>query len=164
MTALKAMVLAAIVFLTACGTDEIKLESERPPETLYNRGMALLTSGDGPEAIRARLRRDLDNAKWLADQIEAAADWQLLVPLNLQTVCIRHQPVGLEGEALDTHTLNWVNEINQSGKAFMSLALLDGRWMVRISIGVEATTLEHLQKLWSLIQATAEKHHRQGQV
>ena len=117
---------------------------------------------DGPEAIRARLRRDLDNAKWLADQIEAAADWQLLVPLNLQTVCIRHQPVGLEGEALDTHTLNWVNEINQSGKAFMSPALLDGRWMVRISIGVEATTLEHLQKLWSLIQATAEKHHRQS--
>jgi aromatic-L-amino-acid decarboxylase len=117
---------------------------------------------DGPEAIRARLRRDLDNAKWLADQIEAAADWQLLVPLNLQTVCIRHQPVGLEGEALDTHTLNWVNEINQSGKAFMSPALLNGRWMVRISIGVEATTLEHLQKLWSLIQATAEKHHRQS--
>ena len=117
---------------------------------------------DGPEAIRARLRRDLENAKWLAGQIETAADWQLLVPLNLQTVCIRHQPVGLEGEALDTHTLNWVNEINQSGKAFMSPALLDGRWMVRISIGVEATTLEHLQKLWSLIQATAEKHHRQS--
>ncbi len=46
------MAAAAIVFLTACGSNDIKLEGERPPETLYNQGMTLLTSGDGSEAIR----------------------------------------------------------------------------------------------------------------
>ena len=46
------MAAAAMLFLTACGSTEVKLETDRPPETLYNRGMTLLTAGDGAEAIR----------------------------------------------------------------------------------------------------------------
>ena len=116
---------------------------------------------DGPDTIRDRLRRDLDNAKWFAQQVEEAADWQVLTPVNLQTVCVRHQPAGLEGEALDAHTLAWVNSINQSGKAFLTPSQLDNRWMVRVSIGVEATTREHVKKLWTLMQDTAKDHFNQ---
>jgi len=110
---------------------------------------------DGIDAIQARLRRDLDNARWFADQVEAAPDWSVLAPVRLQTVCIRHQPAGLEGDALDRHTLGWVQAINQSGAAFMSPSILDGRWMVRVSIGVEATTREHVEALWRLIREQA---------
>jgi len=111
---------------------------------------------DGIESIRARLRRDLDNARWFADQGAATPDWCVLAPVALQTVCIRHQPAGLEGEALDRHTLAWVGDINQSGAAFMSPSTLDDRWMVRVSIGVEATTREHVQALWDIIQQRAQ--------
>ncbi|MCP4766111.1 MAG: aminotransferase class V-fold PLP-dependent enzyme [Gammaproteobacteria bacterium] len=111
---------------------------------------------DGIESIRARLRRDLDNSRWFADQVAATPDWCVLAPVTLQTVCIRHQPAGLEGEALDRHTLAWVGDINQSGAAFMSPSTLDDRWMVRVSIGVEATTREHVQALWELIQQRAQ--------
>ena len=107
---------------------------------------------DGPEAIRDRLRRDLDNAQWFSSQVEAAEHWQVLMPVNLQTICIRHQPPGLDGDALDAHTLAWVDAINQSGDAFMSPSQLEGRWMVRVSIGVESTEREHVQKLWMRIQ------------
>ncbi|MCP3688762.1 MAG: aspartate aminotransferase family protein [Gammaproteobacteria bacterium] len=109
---------------------------------------------DGVEAIQQRLRRDLDNAQWFAGQVRKTEDWQVVAPVNLQTVCIRHQPQGLEGDALDQHTLHWVNSINQSGKAFMSASQLDGRWMVRVSIGVESTTREHVEALWQLVQKT----------
>ncbi len=111
---------------------------------------------DGIESIRARLRRDLDNARWFADQVAATPDWYVLAPVALQTVCIRYQPAGLEGDALDRHTLAWVGDINQSGAAFMSPSTLDGRWMVRVSIGVEATTREHVQALWEIIQQRAQ--------
>ncbi len=107
---------------------------------------------DGIDAIQARLRRDLDNARWFAEQVEAAPDWSVLAPVRLQTVCIRHQPAGLDGDALDQHTLGWVRAINQSGAAFMSPSMLDGRWMVRVSIGVEATSREHVEALWRLIR------------
>jgi aromatic-L-amino-acid decarboxylase len=110
---------------------------------------------DGPDAIRDRLRRDLDNAHWFTSQVETAEHWHVLMPVNLQTICIRHQPPGLDGDALDIHTLAWVDAINQSGDAFMSPSQLEGRWMVRVSIGVESTEREHVQKLWALIQKTA---------
>jgi aromatic-L-amino-acid decarboxylase len=107
---------------------------------------------DGIDSIRERLRRDLDNAQWFAEQVAQTENWRVLAPVKLQTVCIRHEPPGLEGDALDQHTLAWVNAINQSGDAFMSPSMLDGRWMVRVSIGVEATTREHIEKLWAMLQ------------
>jgi aromatic-L-amino-acid decarboxylase len=117
---------------------------------------------DGPEAIRKRLRRDLENARWFRDQVAAREHWEVLAPVDLQTVCIRHVPKGaggepLSGEELDRHTLAWVTSINESGKAFMSPSVLDGRWMVRVSIGVEDTTREHVERLWHIIREAAEK-------
>jgi aromatic-L-amino-acid decarboxylase len=112
---------------------------------------------DGIDTIRARLRRDLDNAQWFKEQVEAADGWEVLAPVPLQTICIRHVPLDakntpLSGEALDEHTLAWVNRINASGKAFLSPSVLDGRWMVRVSIGVEDTEREHVGQLWQLLQ------------
>ncbi len=110
---------------------------------------------DGVDAIRHRLRRDLENAKWFAHQVDSTEDWQVVAPVTLQTVCIRHQPVDLSDAALGQHTLTWVDEINQSGAAFMSPSILDGQWMVRVSVGVEATERQHVASLWQLIQTTA---------
>jgi aromatic-L-amino-acid decarboxylase len=107
---------------------------------------------DGIDSIQQRLRRDLDNAQWFSQLVESTDDWHVLAPVQLQTVCIRHQPAGLEGEALNQHTLNWVNRINASGVAFMSPSKLDDGWMVRVSIGVESTTRAHIEKLWHTIQ------------
>jgi len=112
---------------------------------------------DGPDAIRDRLRRDLANARWLADQVEATPDWTLVSPLTLQTVCLRHEPPGLEGDALDQHTKDWLARINRSGEAFLSPAQLDGRWFVRVSVGVESTTREHVARLWKLLQNAANE-------
>ncbi len=110
---------------------------------------------DGVDAIRTRLRRDLDNATWLAERVSAEPDWHVLAPVPLQTVCVRHAPAGLAGEALDAHTLAWVDRINASGAAFMSPAVLDGRWMARVSIGVESTERRHVEALWRLMRDTA---------
>ena len=112
---------------------------------------------DGIDAIKARLRRDLDNAQWFKAQVEAADNWEVLSPVQLQTVCIRHVPRDaqdkpLDGEALDQHTLAWVNRINASGAAFLSPSVLDKRWMARVSIGVEGTGREHVERLWQLLQ------------
>jgi aromatic-L-amino-acid decarboxylase len=120
---------------------------------------------DGVEAIRDRLRRDLANARWLAEQVRATPDWRMLAPVNLQTVCLRHEPaelVGddgtvLDGAALDAHTLAWVEAVNASGQAFITPSVLDGRWMVRISIGAEATERSDVAAVWELVRATAEQ-------
>ena len=53
----------------------------------------------GVENLQTRLRRDLANAQWLAQQVKSVPNWRVLNPVHLQTVCIRHEPPGLEGEA-----------------------------------------------------------------
>jgi aromatic-L-amino-acid decarboxylase len=109
----------------------------------------------GVAGLQARLRRDLDNAQWLVKQVADTPDWKVLAPVPLQTLCVRHEPPGLGGEALDKHTLDWAGRLNQSGEAYVTPAVLDGRWMVRVSIGGELTEREHVAQLWSLMKEYA---------
>lgn len=109
----------------------------------------------GAAALRERLRRDLANAAWLRQQVEAAPGWRVLAPSPLQTLCLRHEPPGLAGEDLDRHTLEWAARVNASGAAYVTPAQLDGRWMVRVSIGALTTEREDVAALWELLQRTA---------
>jgi aromatic-L-amino-acid/L-tryptophan decarboxylase len=111
----------------------------------------------GVSGLQARLRRDIENARWLADRVRAATGWRLLAPVPLQTLCVRHEPPGLEGDALDRHTLAWVDRVNRSGAAYLTPALLDGRWMVRVSIGAEPTERSHVEALWATMRMQAEQ-------
>ena len=109
----------------------------------------------GVSGFQARLRRDLENAQWLAEQVRNTPDWAVLAPVPLQTLCIRHQPKGLEGDELDKHTQGWADRVNRSGKAYLTPAVLEGRWMVRVSIGSLTTERSHVEALWALIQQEA---------
>jgi aromatic-L-amino-acid decarboxylase len=102
----------------------------------------------GVDALQARLRRDLENARWLADQVRATPPWRLVAPVPLQTVCVRHEPLGLDGDALDRHTLAWADRLNRSGKAYVTPAAIKGGWMVRVSVGATATERAHVETLW----------------
>jgi len=109
---------------------------------------------DGPESVRTRLRRDLDNAAWFATQIERFDGWETVAPVRLQTVCVRHTPPSLLGDAdaISEHNHAIARAINESGQAFMSPSMLDGGWIVRVSIGVESTERHHLERLLELMQ------------
>jgi aromatic-L-amino-acid decarboxylase len=116
-----------------------------------------LLRAEGVAALQARLRRDLANARFLAEQVRSAPDWRVLAPVALQTVCVRHEPPGVEGEALDRHTLAWAERVNRSGQAYLTPAVLDGRWMVRVSVGAESTEREHVEELWRVMRQQAEQ-------
>ncbi len=119
---------------------------------------------DGVDAIRARLRRDLDNARWLAGQVLSTPGWRVLAPVGLQTVVLRHEPDGtvaetgavLDAGALNAHTLSWVDSVNASGAALVTPSLLDGTWSVRVSIGAETTERHDVEELWCLLRQAAE--------
>ncbi len=110
----------------------------------------------GVSGLQARLRRDIENAQWLAAEVAKADDWRVLAPVPFQTVCLRHEPPGLEGEALDKHTLDWAGRINRSGAAYLTPSLLDGRWMVRVSVGALPTERADVEALWEVMRREAE--------
>ena len=80
----------------------------------------------GVEGLQARLRRDLENAKWLERQISIAPNWRVLAPVPLQTVCVRHEPPGLDGDALDRHTLGLGGAAQSVGRSLRDAR--DARW------------------------------------
>jgi aromatic-L-amino-acid/L-tryptophan decarboxylase len=111
----------------------------------------------GVAGLQKRLRRDMANARWLAEKVAAAPDWRVVAPVPLQTVCVRHEPEGLEREALDAHTTAWVEAVNRSGAAYLTPAVLDGRWMARVSIGALPTEEADVAAVWSAMRAAAER-------
>jgi len=109
----------------------------------------------GVEGLRARLRRDLENARWLGAQVAAAPGWQVVAPVALQTVCLRHAPPGLGEEALREHNLAIARRINAGGRAYLTPSVLEGAQILRVSIGAEATERRHVEAMWDALQAAA---------
>jgi aromatic-L-amino-acid decarboxylase len=90
----------------------------------------------------------------------------VLAPVRLQTVCVRHEPQGLDANALERHTRDWADRVNRSGAAYVTPAILDGRWMVRVSIGGEHTERDDVAALWDVMQreASAEPGQHVGAI
>jgi len=114
----------------------------------------------GLSGLQQRLRRDLAHARWLEAQVRAAPGWQLLAPVQLQTVCLRHLPAGVPGDAANepairAHNLAIADRINRGGKAYLTPSVLKGKQLLRVSIGAEATSRADLEALWSLLQEAA---------
>ncbi len=115
----------------------------------------MLLLDQGVEGIQARLRRDLAHAQWLKDQVDAAADWERLAPVHLQTLCIRHRPAGLDEATLTDHNLAIALRINEGGRFYLTPSLLKGQQMIRVSIGSETTERRHVEGLWQALQEAA---------
>jgi aromatic-L-amino-acid decarboxylase len=116
-----------------------------------------LIRSEGASGLQARLRRDMANAKWLAEQVAAAPGWKVVAPVPLQTVCVRHEPPGLTGEALDAHTRGWADRVNRSGAAVVTPAVLGGRWVVRVSVGAIPTERADVAAVWAAMRRAAER-------
>ena len=116
----------------------------------------------GVAGLQARLRRDMANAAWFAAQVHAAQGWRVVAPVPLQTVCVLHEPPGLWADALDRHTLDWVGRVNASGLAYLTPAQLEGRWMVRVSVGAEQTELADVEAVWGVMQRFASRNGTEG--
>lgn len=116
-----------------------------------------LLEDEGVEGIRARVRRDLANARWLAAQVDAAPGWERLAPVPLQTVVVRHVPGALRGDeaALDRHNSGIADRIEASGFAALTTSVLKGMRTIRVSIGAMATERPHVAALWERMQREA---------
>jgi aromatic-L-amino-acid decarboxylase len=110
-----------------------------------------LIADQGVAGLQARLRRDLDNARWLAAQVAATQGWELAAPLTFQTVCVRHATADLERVA---------EEIAASGFAYLTPSVVRGRPLLRISIGAEPTTRADVEALWARLREATDRSAR----
>ncbi len=111
----------------------------------------------GVEGLQARVRRDVGNAQWLKEQVDATTEWERLAPAPLQTVCLRHAPAALTGDeaALAAHNQGIADAVNRDGRSYLTSAAVKGVRLLRISIGAQATERRHVEAVWRALQDAA---------
>lgn len=114
----------------------------------------------GVEGVRAHVRRGIEHARWLGARVAETAGWELVAPVQLQTVCLRHVPLsgGGGGEAASrAHNLEIARRINAGGMAYLTPSVVEGVQILRVSIGAERTERRHVEALWEALQAAARE-------
>ena len=110
----------------------------------------------GREGLARIIDRHINDAQWLAAQIDAEPGWERLAPVPFSTVCFRHVPAGRAD--LEAHNAALLEAVNATGAAFLSHTKLNGQYAIRVAIGNQATTHEHVARLWDLLrQAAAQR-------
>ncbi len=112
---------------------------------------------EGVAAMQARIRRDLANARWLADEVDRTPGWERLAPVPLQTVCVRHVPGGATDEKLlQAHNLAIAARVNEGGRAYVTPSVLAGKQMIRVSVGATATERKDVEAVWRELREAAD--------
>jgi aromatic-L-amino-acid/L-tryptophan decarboxylase len=111
----------------------------------------------GARAIRERLEGHMRLARDLAGWIDEHPDFERLAPVPFSVVCFRWRPAG---RLVSDHDLNLANErlvddVNRTGKVFLSYTTLRGQVAVRVAIGHYETGMTHVKEAWDLIQKCA---------
>ena len=52
-----------------------------------------------------------------------------------------------------------LERVNASGEIFISHAVLNGRYVLRLAIGQMSTTEDDVRRAWDVLQSTAERLH-----
>jgi len=111
----------------------------------------------GVEGLQQMIREHLLLAQAFKRWVEESADFEILAPVPLNTICFRLNPSGsskngLSPEELDELNKNFLDEINRSGQIYVTHTRLDGRFCIRLSIGQTQTRRDHVEKAWEIIQ------------
>ena len=106
----------------------------------------------GARGIRAHLSRHIELAQQFASWVDDHPDFERLAPVPFSVVCFRWNPRGTRSPAdLDQANERLMDRVNQTGEAFLSHTRIDGRLALRMAIGHERTTEEHVRLAWTLL-------------
>ena len=113
----------------------------------------------GRSGIAAMIVRHNALARYLADLIEAAPDLERAAPVQLSIVCFRYVPAHLRGDDARLDALNKaiMEAVQAGGEAFLTQAVLHGRFVLRASILHYGTTEDDVRALVDVVRRTGER-------
>ncbi len=113
----------------------------------------------GEEGIVNRLREHIRLARLFQFLVGGSRDFELTAPVPFSVVCFRFNPAGIaisepELESLNRHLMD---EVNKTGKVYISHTVLKGSYTLRYAIGNIRTSESHVKAAWKLITGRARK-------
>jgi len=102
----------------------------------------------GAERLRSMVRRHVHWAQEFASWVAADDRFEIAAPANLNLICFRVKAGDDANERL-------LQNLNRSGKLFISHTRLNGKYTLRFSVGQTYTEHRHVRAAWDHIQKEA---------
>jgi aromatic-L-amino-acid/L-tryptophan decarboxylase len=112
----------------------------------------------GADGLRSILRRHLELARYFADQVDADPSFERLAALPFSVVLFRFRPdAALPEEVLEEMNAEVLQQVNSSGRVFLSHTKVDGKYALRLAIGNARTGRAEVAEAWRLAREAAER-------
>jgi aromatic-L-amino-acid/L-tryptophan decarboxylase len=98
----------------------------------------------GVEGLQAIIREHIRLGQLFSDLVKADPRFEVVAPAPFSTVCFRLRGGDDANQAL-------LDQVNASGKIYLSHTRLHDKFVIRFSIGNMRTTEEHVRAAWMLI-------------
>jgi aromatic-L-amino-acid decarboxylase len=108
------------------------------------------------EFLREHLRLAEEFGRW----IQESEDFELLAPIPVNTVCFRFHPqrghAGAPGQQeLDELNKALLDEVNASGRIYITHTRLGGRFTLRFCVGQRMSRFEHVREGWECLNSAS---------
>lgn len=110
----------------------------------------------GVEGLAERIKNHINLAKEFKSWIESENDFELMAPVPFSTICFRYNPKDKTDDDLNILNENLLERINASGKLFLSHTKLNGKIVIRLTIGSIRHERRSVEDAWHLIKALAK--------
>ncbi|XP_051124858.1 tyrosine decarboxylase-like [Andrographis paniculata] len=107
----------------------------------------------GVANLRKFLRSHIKMAKNFEGLIGMDRRFEVVVPRNFATVCFR--VVAAEMEIVDSFNAKLLESVNESGKVYMTHAVVGGAYVMRFAVGASLTENRHVILAWKEVQEHA---------
>jgi aromatic-L-amino-acid decarboxylase len=88
----------------------------------------------GAQKYGRLIQQNIDQARYLASQVEDMSELQLLAPVPLNIVCFRFVADDLDDEFLNDLNKELLIDLHESGVAAPSYTVIDGKYALRVAI------------------------------
>jgi aromatic-L-amino-acid decarboxylase len=110
----------------------------------------------GVEGLQAILREHVRLAQLFAGWVKESVKFELMAPVPFSLVCFRFND-GKGEKSLDALNKKLLENINATGRIFLTHTTLGGRYVLRLAIGQRTTLERHVREAWDLILQKAEE-------
>jgi aromatic-L-amino-acid decarboxylase len=113
----------------------------------------------GRNGLAAMIARHNALARYLSDLVDAEPDMERVAPVELSIVCFRYVPesVPLTEEELDALNKAIMEAVQAGGEAFLTQAMLRGRFVLRANVLHFGTTEEDVEALVEVVRRTGKR-------
>lgn len=109
----------------------------------------------GVDGLAERIKNHIKLAQEFKSWIETEKDFEIMAPVPFSTVCFRFNPRNLSEDKLNKLNEDLLEKINQSGKIFLSHTKLNGKFVIRLTIGSIRHEKRHIVDAWEFIKSIA---------